>query len=57
MEIIDSKKTYKAPKSKVVVVNVQCMLCQSNLDGSFGVSNNGNVEKGGDDVWGENPDW
>ena len=30
MEILDSKKTYKAPKAKVVEVNVQGMLCQSN---------------------------
>lgn len=57
MDIKDSKKTYKAPQAKVVKVNVQGVLCQSGLDGGFGVSNNGNVEKGDDSVWGENPDW
>ena len=31
MEIIDSKKAYKAPKAKVVEVNVQGMLCQTSL--------------------------
>ena len=29
MKIIDSETTYKAPKSKVVVVNVQGVLCGS----------------------------
>ena len=29
MEIIDSKKTYKAPKAQVIEVKVQSMLCTS----------------------------
>ncbi len=29
MEILDSKKTYKAPKAQVIEVKVQSMLCTS----------------------------
>ena len=28
--IIDSKKAYKAPRTKVIEVNAQSLLCQSN---------------------------
>ena len=56
MKLIDSKKVYKAPISKVVEVNVQGMLCQS-FNGGFGVSNDGNVGKGDDSVWGEDLGW
>ena len=55
MVIIDSKKAYKAPKAKVVEVNVQGVLCSS-LDSTFGLSDS-DVEKGSDSVWGENLDW
>ena len=49
MGIIDSKTTYKAPRVKVVEVNVQGVLCQS-VTGGFGVSNN-TVERGDDSDW------
>ncbi len=29
MEIIDLKKTYKAPEAEVIEINVQGVLCQS----------------------------
>ena len=32
MKIIDSVKAYKAPTAKVVKVNVQGVLCQSEFD-------------------------
>lgn len=45
-------KDYKAPKAKVVEVNVQGMLCQS----TFTLTDN-QVEKGSDDVYGESTGW
>ena len=42
MEIIDSKKTYKAPQAKVVKVNVQNVLCQSMYERDYG---NGGFEE------------
>ena len=56
MEILNSKKAYKVPQTKVFEVNVHDMLCSS-VDGSFGLSNNGNVERGNDSDWGEDLDW
>lgn len=43
MEIVDSKTAYKAPKAKVVEVNVQGVLCGSPYGEStekFGMSSN-----------------
>lgn len=55
MEMVNSKKTYKAPKAKVVKVKVQGVLCSS-LDSTFGLSDS-DVEKGDDSVWGKDLDW
>lgn len=43
-------KDYTAPQTKVIEVKSQGVLCGS-LDGCFGVSNNGNVERGDDSDW------
>lgn len=56
MEITNSKETYKAPGVREVKVKVQGVLCNS-LDGSFGLSNDGHVERGNDSDWGEDLDW
>ena len=40
MEILGSKKTYKAPLAKVVEVNVQGVLCQSTGTEKFSMSGN-----------------
>lgn len=40
MEVLDSKKAYKAPRAKVHEVNVQGVLCQSGGTEKFGMSSN-----------------
>lgn len=47
MEIIDSKKAYKAPQAKTIEVNVQGMLCQSTGTEKFSMSGNSY----GEDDW------
>ena len=40
MEVLDSKKAYKAPQAKMVEANVQGMLCQSTGTEKFSMSGN-----------------
>ena len=55
MEILDTKKAYKAPRVKVVEVNVQGVLCESSY-GTFTLTDD-QVEKGSDDVWEQPVGW
>ena len=43
-------KDYKAPRAEVIEVNMQNVLCQSNVTGGFGLSN-GDVGRGDDSDW------
>ena len=46
----EQQTIYVSPKVRTVEIKAQAIICQS-VTGGFGVSNNGNVERGDDSDW------